>query len=202
MSNEHIDTPARLVAAMLECAAEHGWRSISLDEVGARVGLSSAETYSLCADKAQLLDLFARWADAASVADAGEVPDNSDARYDALLDILMQRFEVLEPYKHAVAKIVRDVAREPDTLVRILPQSQRSFMFLARAAGFPHEGLRGHMFAKALSGVWLATQRVWLRDRTDDLSETMAALDRNLRRAVEMPIIGVPELRRAEEHGE
>jgi len=202
MSKEHIDASTRLVAAMLECAAEHGWRGITLDAVGVRAGLSGAETYALCADKAQLIDLFARWADAASLADAGEVPDDPGARYDALLDILMQRFEVLVPYKDAVAGILRDVAREPCTLGRILPQSQRSFMFLARAAGFPHEGLRGHMFATALSAVWLATQRVWLRDRTDDLSETMAALDRNLRRAVEMPFLGWPDLARADAHGE
>jgi len=192
MNERHDDAPARLVTAMLECAAENGWGGVTLDDVGARAGLSGTETYALCADKAQLLDLFARWADAASVADVGEVPDNPEERYDALLDILMQRFEVLEPYKDAVAKIVRDVVREPDTLVRILPQSQRSFMFLACAAGFPYEGARGHMFAKALSAVWLATQRVWLRDRTDDLGETMAALDRNLRRAMEMPFLGGP----------
>ncbi len=202
MSNDLENGPARLVEAMLACVAEHGWRGVTLDEVGTRAGLSRTQVHAFCADRTQLLDLFSRWADAACVADAGEASEDPDARYDALLDILMQRFEVLEPHKVTVAAIIRDVAREPDTLLRILPQSQRSFMFLARTAGFPHEGLRGHLLAKALSAVWLATQRVWLHDRTGDLSETMAALDRNLRRALETPFLGVAGPGRADEHGE
>ncbi|MBO6784874.1 MAG: hypothetical protein JJ899_16610, partial [Alphaproteobacteria bacterium] len=98
---------------------------------------------------------------------------------------MMQRFEALEPRKSAVAELLRDIPREPDTMLRILPQSRRSFAFIAREAGYPHEGLRGEVFVTALAAVWLATQRVWLRDTGPDLHETMAALDRNLRRAVD-----------------
>ena len=47
---------------------------------------------------------------------------------------------------------------------------------------------------KALTAVWLMTQRDWLRDDTPDLAATMASLDRNLRRAIDLlaPLVGHP----------
>ncbi|MBO6784873.1 MAG: hypothetical protein JJ899_16605, partial [Alphaproteobacteria bacterium] len=76
------DSPAeQLVAAMLDTVAERGWRAVSLEDVGARAGMSAAETHALCADRAQLLDLFARQTDAAAVAGVGPVPDDAEARY-------------------------------------------------------------------------------------------------------------------------
>ncbi|MEE3092498.1 MAG: TetR family transcriptional regulator, partial [Pseudomonadota bacterium] len=41
----------------------------------------------------------------------------------------------------------------------------------------------GLLRAKGLLAVWLITERVWLGDDSPDLGPTMAALDRNLRRA-------------------
>ena len=74
--------------------------------------------------------------------------------------------------------------------VAVAARGYRSFAYLARAAGYPADGLRGLIVAKALCAAWLATQRVWRRDESPDLAETMAALDRNLRRFVE-PLDGL-----------
>lgn len=180
------DNPADLlVDAMLARVAESGWRGVTLAEIVERAGLSPSEGYAICPARAVLLNLYARRVDLAAVAGLDVVPDDPEAQYDQLLDIMMQRFEAIEPDRLAVMAIVEDVMREPDTLLCLLPQSQRSFSYLATAAGFPDRGPAGCLFAKALSGVWLVTQRVWMRDESADLAETMAALDKNLRRAVE-----------------
>lgn len=179
-------TPAdRLIDAMMARVAEQGWRGLSLEDVAARAELSPEQTYAVCPVRAELLNLYARRIDLAAVAEMGDAPEEPEARYDRLLDIMMQRFEALDPDRLAVMAIVEDVMREPETALYLLPQSQRSFAFLAKAAGYPDHGPRGCLFAKALGGVWLATQRVWLRDESQDLAETMAALDKNLRRVVE-----------------
>jgi AcrR family transcriptional regulator len=179
-------TPSdRLIDAMLACVGEQGWRGLSLDDVAARAKLSAAQTYAVCPVRAELLNMYARRVDLAAVADMGPAPEDPEARYDLLLDIMMQRFEALEPDRQAVKSIIEDAIREPETVLHLLPQSQRSFAFLAGAAGYTDRGPRGCLFAKALAGVWLATQRVWLRDESAGLAETMAALDKNLRRAFE-----------------
>jgi ubiquinone biosynthesis protein COQ9 len=200
MTDPQSDNVLRLTDAMLAHVAEQDWHGLTLEDVAARAGLTSAQAYGVCPDRIQLLDLFARRMDLASVTgldtdtdtDTGPAPDDPEARYDQLLDILMMRFEALQPHRESVSKILRDAGREPATLIGVLPQSQRSFMFLAGKAGYPHDGLRGRLLAKALSAVWVLTQRVWLRDESEGLSETMHALDRNLRRALETlePVLG------------
>ena len=54
---------------------------------------------------------------------------------------------------------------------------------ILEAAGISASGPFGMLRAKGLLVVWLATARVWLKDESPDLGPTMAALDRNLRRA-------------------
>lgn len=191
-----IDTPndltERLTHAMLACVRDHGWRGLTMERVATAADLTPAELYAVCPGRTELLNMFARHIDLASVAGIGPVPDDPDARYDQLLDIMMMRFEALQPHRDSVAVIIQDVMREPETLLGLLPQSQRSFVFVAKMSGFPHDGVRGKVFAKALSAVWLSTQRVWLRDESAELTETMHALDRNLRRALETlaPFLG------------
>lgn len=203
MTDSQNDSTERLTDAMLAHVASHDWRGLTLESVTTAAGLSQAESYAVCPNRTQLLDLFARRIDLASVDGIGAVPDDPESRYDQLLDIMMMRFEALQPHRESVAIIIRDVMREPETLLGLLPQSQRSFAFLAERAGYPHEGLGGKLFAKALSAVWLSTQRVWLRDESADLTETMHALDRNLRRALETlePFLG-RELRPLKNAGE
>lgn len=192
MTDPQPDIVLRLTDAMLAHVADQGWHGLTLEDVATRAGLTRADAYAVCPDRVHLLELFARRMDLASVSGIGPAPDDPEARYDQLLDILMMRFEALLPHRESVAKILQDAVREPATWVGILPQSQRSFMFLAGQAGYPQDGLRGRLLAKALSAVWVSTQRVWLRDESDGLGETMHALDRNLRRALETlePVLG------------
>jgi len=175
----------RLIDAMLDMVATDGWSAVTRDAVAARAGLPASRAYAFCADRGQLLDAYARRVDVAACADAQAGSDPA-ARYDELLDILMRRFEIMQTHRDAVARLVHEVPGDPATLLRRVPQSQRSFAFLAAAAGYPGRGIPGALFAKALSAVWLATQRDWLRDDTPDLSVTMASLDRNLGRAIEL----------------
>jgi hypothetical protein len=53
-------------------------------------------------------------------------------------------------------------------------------------AGIDTTGARGMMRVKGMLGVWLYTVRAWREDETEDLSPTMAALDRALQRAEQL----------------
>ena len=142
-----------LIDAMLSHVAEQGWRNLKLKDIAERAGLTHAQAYAVCPTRADLLNNYARRVDLAAVTGFDSVPDDAEARYDRLLDMLMQRFEAVDSDRMAVTSIVEDVMREPDTLLSLLPQRQKSFSFLAAAAGFPSRGMLGHFFAKVLSGV-------------------------------------------------
>jgi hypothetical protein len=55
--------------------------------------------------------------------------------------------------------------------------------WMLEAAGVSTAGLRGRLRVRALAVLYLSELRVFLRDDTEDLSKTMAALDRRLRQA-------------------
>lgn len=192
----------RLIDAMLDMVVTDGWSGVTLDAVATQAGVTTPDAYGICADRGQLLDAYARRVDVMACADAQPGSDLA-ARYDELLDILMRRFEALQIHRDAVVRLILEIPADPKTLLQRLPQSQRSFAFLAAAAGYPGAGIPGVVFAKALSAVWLATQRDWLRDDTPDLSVTMASLDRNLGRVIDLigPVLhfGDSEVRAGED---
>jgi hypothetical protein len=58
--------------------------------------------------------------------------------------------------------------------------------WMLHTAGQRTAGVRGALWIKGLVGVWTWTLRTFVRDDSDDLSATMAALDTTLGRAHQM----------------
>ena len=97
--------------------------------------------------------------------------------------VLMRRFDALDPYKDAVATVAFDQARDPLSALASACQLRRSMALMLEAAGLAAGGARGVLRIKGLALVYLASLRVWLKDESADKARTMAALDKQLRRA-------------------
>lgn len=175
-----VDPAQRVITCALSLAAERGWRRASLADIAAAAKLSLAELYKLYPSKAAILSAFVRHIDATVLAEGaaeGETPR------DRLFDMLMRRFEALRPHKPAVEAILRDSGTDPVALLCGMPRLLRSMAWMLEAAGIRSHGLLGRACAKGLAALYLATLRVWLSDDSPDMSRTMAALDKGLRRA-------------------
>ncbi len=175
------DIPGRIIEAALGLAAEKAWRDISLAEIAEAAALPMSQVYPVFASKRAILAGYTRRIDAAVL--AGQEPDErmGSAR-DRLFDVLMRRFDALTPHKAALANIVYDLGRDPAGGLCGLIRLSRSMACMLEAADLSAGGPRGALRVKALSAVYLATLRTWLRDESPDLGRTMAALDRHLRR--------------------
>ncbi len=180
-SGAKVDTADRVVAAAFDMAVARGWQSVTLNDVAESTGLSLAEVYRLFPSKTAILDRFVESVDAevlaAGAADLGEPPR------DRLFDVLMRRFDALNPRKDAVASILNDLAGDPLAAAASLPAFLRSMGWMLEAAGLSASGAIGALRVKGLAAIWLDALRVWLHDDSPDMARTMAALDRNLRRA-------------------
>jgi ubiquinone biosynthesis protein COQ9 len=102
---------------------------------------------------------------------------------DRLFDVLMGRFDALDANKAAIKAIARGLSRDPLMNLLSAPRFMMSMAWMLEAAGISSAGLKGLLQTKGLAVVYLNTARVWLRDDTPDMSITMAALDKGLRRA-------------------
>ncbi len=175
------DFAARIVDAALVLAAREGWRSVSLAAVAAEADISVLQLYAIYRSKAAILDAFHRRLDAAALADAAAAADERPR--DRLFDVVMRRFDALQPHKPAVAAIARDAASDPLAALCGLPALLNSMGWMLEVAGISASGFIGRARAKLLLGIYLSVLRVWLADDSADMTRTMAALDSRLRLA-------------------
>ncbi len=171
----------KFTAAAMELAALRPWHEITWREIAATAGLTLDQAHELAPSKAAILDLLSRQADQAVLAAPAAAEDGS-AR-DRLFDVIMRRFDALKGFRAGLASVAASAGREPAIVLAGLCSVGRASRALLIAAAIPTEGLAGTLRVKGLSALWLSAMRTFLSDESDDLSATMAKVDRQLQRA-------------------
>lgn len=174
------DAEARLVDAALRLAAQQGWRATGLAEIAGEAGLPLDRAYATCSSKLAILAAFLRRIDRAAL--AGPAAESDASGRDRLFDILMRRFDALQPHRAALRAILRDSVGDPAALLGG-PALLRSMAWMLEGAGISTTGWRGGLRIQVLTALYLWVLRDFLSDDSADLARTMAALDRGLRRA-------------------
>ena len=174
----------RIIDAAFALIAQQGWRRLSLAAVAAEAGLPILTLYRVFRSKPAILCGFARRIDEAALAtprDAETTSDPDERPRDRVFDLLMRRFDALQPYRAALEVLGRELPTDPCAALAAAAGLLRSIRWMLEAAGISTAGLGGIVAVKLTAAAYLATMRVWLRDGTPDLAPTMAALDRRLR---------------------
>jgi hypothetical protein len=79
--------------------------------------------------------------------------------------------------------LILGISRDPGSAAMGWLRLDRASAAMLEAAGISAHGLVGCTRAQGLKAIYLATLRTWLRDDSEDMAQTMAALDRALRQA-------------------
>jgi AcrR family transcriptional regulator len=175
----------RLVNAALRLIADQGWRRLSMAAIAAEAGLPILALYRAFPSKQAILCAFSRRIDETVLATPpdpdlpGAEPDERPR--DRVFDLLMRRFDALRPHRDALEVLGRELPRDPVAALALGAALLRSIAWMLEASGIAIDGLRGAVAVKLTAGAYAATLRVWLRDDTPDLAQTMATLDRRLR---------------------
>lgn len=178
------DVGDRLANAALALAAERPWAQVSLALIAERAGLPLAALYPHYDSRRAVLEAFMGMIDRAVLAgdDAGLA---DEPLRDRLFDVLMRRFEALAPYRPGLVAILSAERRAPLAALARLPTLARSMDWMARAARL--DGLKldgpGLLARGGVASIFLSVVPVFLADDSADLSRTMVALDRQVKRA-------------------
>ena len=176
------DIPDHVIDTAMALTAERGWSDLSLAEIAEAAGLPLAKVAAHYGSKQAILAAFTRRIDAAVLADA-EADALEGSAKDRLFDVLMRRFDALDPHRKALGNLILDQTRDPGGALCAAIGLRRSLALMLEAAGLSATGLRGLVRIKGLALIYLAALRVWLKDESADKAKTMAALDRQLTRA-------------------
>ena len=170
----------KIIDAALACIARQGWRRLSLADIAAEAGLPILRVYRLFSSKPAILCGFFRRIDEAVLAAPPQGEPDERPR-DRVFDLLMRRFDALQPHRAALGVLARELPTDPLAALAAGAGLLRSMRWMLEAAGISGEGLGGAVAVKLTAAAYLATLRVWRRDESPDFAPTMAALDRRLR---------------------
>jgi AcrR family transcriptional regulator len=170
----------RFIDATLALIARDGWRRLSMAAIAAEAGLPILNLYRAFASKSAILCGFFRRIDEAVLSVPVEAEIDERPR-DRVFDLLMRRFDALQPYRGAIEVLGRELPTDPLAAITGGAGLLRSVAWMLETAGISADGLGGALAVKLTAAAYMATVRVWLRDDTTDFAPTMAALDRRLR---------------------
>ncbi len=168
------------IDAALALAAEKGWASTGMADIAKKAKLKLADLHELFEDKGDILAAYHRRVDR-RVLEAFDGEGGGNPR-DALFDIIMERFDILNDDRAALMSILQSFCTDPKEAVIAFPHLGRSMAWMCEAAGIETGGIKGAARITGLGIVYLAVLRVWKDDDSRDMSKTMAALDRYLDR--------------------
>jgi AcrR family transcriptional regulator len=172
--------PDRIIDAALALLGAQGWRNVSLAAVADEAGVPVLQIYRLFPSRTSILCGLLRRVDEAVLAapldaEVGEKPR------DRVFDLLMRRFDALQPHRGALEALRRDLPADPLTALALGGALLCSMRLMLEAAEIACHGVGGAIAVKLTAASYLAAARTWSRDESPDLAPTMAVLDRRLR---------------------
>jgi len=172
---------SRAVRAALELAKERDWGDISLIDIAQAANLSLADLRREFSCKTDILRAFQSEVDAEVLAKARSAGEARSPR-DRLFDVVMTRFEVMQPYKPALRRIASYLCCRPGEAATLLCASLASQYWMLAGAGAKLDGPAGALRVAGLTALYGKVFQVWLDDPSPSLDKTMAALDQRLAR--------------------
>ncbi|HEV2188452.1 MAG TPA: helix-turn-helix domain-containing protein [Stellaceae bacterium] len=187
----------RIIDAAMTLIASGGWRNLSLAAVAEQTGLTVLQVYRIFPSRTAILCGFFRRIDEAALAAPVETETGERPR-DRVFDLLMRRFDALQPYRAPLTALRRDLPFDPLSALVAGAALLCSMRLTLETAGISCDGIGGVIAVKLVAAAYLFASQTWARDESPDLAPTMAVLDRRLR-GIERFL--VPR-RRAGERGE
>ena len=175
----------QVVDALLSlCAEEGGWPAGGMVAIADRAQIAPADLYTIAPEKADLLAAFGRVIDRAMLAEGPTDPD--DPPRDRLFEAMMRRFDQLSRNRDGVIALLKDLRRDPVTVVRQIPGLERSMQWTLDLAGIETRGVMGALRVRGLCVVAGLVTQTWMEDDSPDMARTMKALDSRLAQAEEI----------------
>ncbi|MBC7800689.1 MAG: hypothetical protein H7Z10_08700, partial [Gemmatimonadaceae bacterium] len=113
------------------------------------------------------------------------IPQTEPSPRERLFDLLMARFDALQPNRAGIQQLMQALPTDPGTSMLLYAATLRSMKWMLDGASIPSTGLVGGLRVHGLLALWLYAMRTWEKDESPDLAATMATVDRGLDRAIQ-----------------
>jgi hypothetical protein len=173
-----------LARAALSLAAATPWREVTLAKLAEAAGHQVSALYG--ATLWEAVDCVEEAFDRAISDGVDTLLDREQSVRDRLFELIMRRFEAMEPHRAAVISMEAGVDRDPTLLASVHQRHVRCARWVLALAGLEADGMTGQARTQGLGVIIGQARAAWRTDDAGDFNKTMASLDKNLRRAEEM----------------
>lgn len=172
-----------LARAALSLAGVKPWREVTLATLAHAASRPLSDFYG--ASPGEAIDCVEEAFDRA-IADNMDQLDPTQSVRDRLFELIMRRFEAMEPHRAAVLAMEHGADRDPTLMASAHQRHVRCARWVLALAGLEADGMTGSARAQGLGVIIGQARAAWRSDDAGDFAKTMASLDKNLRRAEEM----------------
>ena len=160
--------------------AKDGWIKFSLLQFSKTQKISIKDLKIFFRNKDHILERFSKMIDfkVESNIDIEEMKNTS--KKDNLFELIMLRLEVMQTYKVALRNILSSAKEQPIILKKLSKNIINSLDFYLELSLYYDDTPVDFLKKNAIFVIYSLTFRVWLNDESDDLSKTMAELDKFL----------------------
>jgi ubiquinone biosynthesis protein COQ9 len=170
-----------IIDEVFELIEMRGWVHLTFHDIADHIGITLVDLHTHFPSKYDLLKAMVERIDRETLKLAAADIETLTPS-DRLFDVLMARFEASKPYKLALRRMWDEGFRHPQLIVAYFPLGFNSMVWILEAAGMHHPGFMGLIQVKAFGVLYLKLTHTWLEDQNEDLSKTMAEVDKNIKR--------------------
>ncbi len=168
-----------IIKSALKCAVVEGWANVTMRDIADEAQISLADIYEVFDDKGDILVRYGRMLDRKVMEAFPKFHPETKYR-DRLFDILMERFDLANQDRAAILSILNSIKSDPKQTIIALPHLGLSMSRMLDLAGVDSNGIKGAVRVAGMIGLYSWVLRTWMIDESDDLSKTMAVLDKSL----------------------
>lgn len=172
----------KIITSFMDLVASEPWDEVTMPTIAKAASVKLDVLRSAYDSRLSILEDLARRTDMAVLRDLDPNLHEEKIR-DRFFEVLMQRLDVLAPYKPGLKALSLQARKDPILGLALLRTVFQSQGWMVMAAGLGSGGLQGVVRTKAVSLAYLETMRVWFEDDEPGLAKTMSALDKALRKA-------------------
>lgn len=170
------------VRAALDLGAETAWSELTLAAIADKAGLK-LEDFHTVGDKDTITDAVESYFDKSMSEGSFDSDETPRSR---LFDVIMMRFEAMEPHRAALVSMMKWRQTQPLRVVALLAARQASAEWALTCAGLDGKSdLPKPVRSTAIAWAIAQAERAWRKEDSTDMSRTMAKLDGELRKMEE-----------------
>jgi hypothetical protein len=178
--NNSIEIENKYIKKGFDLINDIGWEKFSLEKLSTKekIPINDLKVFFKC--KNSIVDKFSRMIDK-KIESKLRIDDFKDSsKKDILFELIMMRFDEMEGYKGSLVKIL-DVSKNKPLLISIITKNVMNTMdFFLELSNSYNNYAFDFLKKNFLFFIYSITFKTWLSDDTDDLSKTMAELDKLL----------------------